>query len=128
MSAVSQTAETKHTPLPWQAREHGTFVYNVHGNVCACGDPHASGYVSYTEPEIGSQYLSEAVANAALIVRAVNCHADLLAAARGLANAAASLSFREAEIRETVGNTNWAVLLYWIAQARAAIAKAEAQP
>ncbi len=58
---------TEHTPGPWTNGGHSDFVWSVHGNVCACGDPHASGHVGYTECEIGSQWLGEAVANARLI-------------------------------------------------------------
>ena len=46
---------------------------------------------------------------------------------RGLANAADGLSFRETEIRQIVGNTNWSVLRHWINEARAVLNQ-EPQP
>lgn len=66
-----------HTPGPWTNKEHSTFVWSVHGNVCGCGDPHASGYVGYTECDIGSQWLGEATANARLISAAPDMLAEL---------------------------------------------------
>ncbi len=69
---------TEHTPGPWTNQEHSTFVFSKHGNVCACGDPHASTVVGYTECEIGAPSLYEAVANARLIAAAP----DMLAALR----------------------------------------------
>jgi hypothetical protein len=78
-------AETRaaHTPTPWEVRPHSRHVY-VGGedgaNVCSCGEPRASKYVGYTDTEIGSPGLHEAVANAAFIVRAANAHDKMLAA------------------------------------------------
>lgn len=115
-----------HTPLPWKVIEHSTFVHSVFGNVCACGDPHASGYVGYTEPDIGSQYLGEAVANAALIVRAVNSHADMLAQLKAAERWLSGMHSEtdegeEHELRE-VHSAAWEA----IDKMRAAIAKAGA--
>ena len=59
-----------HTPGTWKNDKHSTYVWSEHGNVCACGDPHASGVVGYTPAGIGSQFLKEAVANARLIAAA----------------------------------------------------------
>lgn len=61
---------SERTPGTWTNNEHSTFVWSVYGNVCGCGDPHASGYVGYTECDIGSQWLGEATANARLIAAA----------------------------------------------------------
>ncbi len=58
------------TPGPWTNKEHSTFVWSKDGNVCACGDPRARATVGYTECEVGTEALSEAVANARLIAAA----------------------------------------------------------
>lgn len=99
------------TPGPWTNREHSTFVHSKHGNICACGDPHASQFVGYTECEIDSDGLSEAVANAAFIAHTENCHNDMLAA---LKKAEEWLS-------------GWASAEPYIGEIRAAINKAEAR-
>lgn len=63
----AKTVEAKPTPGSWTNDKHSTYVWSEFGNICSCGDPHASGYVGYTPADIGSQYLDEAVANARLI-------------------------------------------------------------
>lgn len=103
MTAAPKPDTCEPTPGPWTNKEHSTFVWSVHGNVCACGDPHASGHVGYTECEIGSQWLNEAVANAHLIAAAP----DMLAALKDLLDDK---------------GTTYAVR---VLKARAAIAKAE---
>lgn len=104
---------SEHTPGPWTNKEHSTFVWSVHGNVCACGDPHASGHVGYTECGVGCQWLGEAVANAHLIAAAP----DMLAALKALVDADnAPLVMSDAHSVVLMDNV------------RAAIAKAEGKP
>lgn len=104
-----------HTPGEWTNREHGTFVHSKHGNVCACGDPRASTTVGYTECDVGTPGLSEAVANARRIVHTANCHDDLLTALKDLTRFCDAV-----RVQVGMGKTQTARL----EQARAAIAKA----
>jgi hypothetical protein len=74
---ISETLETdmstpKHTPLPWRA--DGPEVIGLDGN------GNYAGHVATAWYSPGGPGPDEAVANAALIVRAVNAHADLLEA------------------------------------------------
>ncbi len=65
---------------PWQ--QVGTMIWSPTGaaNVCQVSAPRPESYfLEHHEPEFGCK---EAYANAALIVRAVNAHDDLVAALR----------------------------------------------
>ena len=69
------------TPRPW--RRDGKYVWKGgegNANVCACGEPHKGDFIGYTELALGSPDAEEAHANAALIVRAVNAHNELIEA------------------------------------------------
>ena len=73
--------DTKHTPTPWS--QMGTHIYSSGksgGNICSMSEPRATTTVEYAPPEYGSKDADEMWANAALIVRAVNTHADLVRA------------------------------------------------
>lgn len=70
----------EHTPGPWTNDKHSAFVWSKDGNICVCGAPRASTVVGYTEADIGSADLEEAVANARLTAAAP----DLLIALRAL--------------------------------------------
>jgi hypothetical protein len=69
-------SEPKHTPLPWYA--DGPEVLGIDGN----GDFGYHVATAWNSP--GGPEPDEAHANAELIVRAVNAHADLLAALESL--------------------------------------------
>lgn len=75
------------TPRPW--KQNGSVIWGGKGetaaNICAISEPRATRYVQYTELSIGSKDGDEAWANAALIVRAVNAHDELVAALRKIA-------------------------------------------
>lgn len=71
----------EHTPTPWFERACHVYARGPNGaNICTMSEPRASTTVGYTEVEIGSRDLEEAHENAAFIVRAVNSHAELIAA------------------------------------------------
>ena len=68
------------------------------------------------------QLLNEASALTIEAAYALASHEALIAeleeALRGLANVADGLSFREIEIRNIIGNTNWTALRHWVNEAR----------
>jgi hypothetical protein len=70
----------RHTPLPWKADGPEVFALDADGNF----NCHVATAWSFPYLGPGSD---EAVANAELIVRAVNAHADLLAACESAAEA-----------------------------------------
>jgi hypothetical protein len=63
----------RHTPLPWKADGPEVFALDADGNF----NCHVA--TAWSFPYLGPGP-DEAVANAAMIVRAVNAHADLLGA------------------------------------------------
>lgn len=79
-------SEPKHGPLPWRA---GHLLDDQHPCNCryifsAADRMGAVGEVCLDDGENDCPSLEEAKANLALIVKAVNCHADLLAAAKAI--------------------------------------------
>lgn len=66
----------EHTPLPWKA--HGTFIHDTREHALSQhpGKTMCIASVTYNPPG----WEATALADARLIVRAVNAHADLLAA------------------------------------------------
>ena len=99
---------SKHTPLPWRY-ERANPSPTTGEHLIAGGKP---GYLAEVR-DCGS---GDVAANAALIVRAVNCHSDLLEALKAIV---AGLSFGDDE-----GLVEYAEPMI---AARAALAKAEAQ-
>lgn len=72
--------------------------------------------------------LRESLANARLIVRAVNAHDELLAACKRLTREVGGMvTHYESGLRELMSNTNYAVLKQGVKEAEAAIARAEAE-
>ena len=90
---------TPDAPLPWQFCELSHYI------ITAVGEPVASPPDGYDE----AQWL----ADAAFIIRAVNCHAELLAALKGVTGLAALRPGHLADYKAAVE------------EARAVIAKAE---
>lgn len=72
-------ADAKHTPLPWRRDKTGGSRGDVRGAngrwVAACW-----GLAARCETNHRPSYRAECAANAELIVRAVNCHDELVAA------------------------------------------------
>jgi hypothetical protein len=73
-SMTTQTKQAKHTPLPWDALVGPIVTVGINGQgaICQCGE----------QPRLGGLYLDRdtAIANAQLIVKAVNSHTELLEA------------------------------------------------
>ena len=65
----------KHTPLPW--------IVDVNDIRC---NPDEQDYGTFIAEMQSSRSIGETKANAEFIVRAVNCHYDLVEAVRGLLN------------------------------------------
>lgn len=106
------------TPRPWLRA--GKYVWKSgkkNANVCACGEPHKGDFVDYTELSISSPDFEEAQANAALIVRAVNAHDDLVETLRDIEGMIAGCP-------DVPQNPDSLVQMV-LAHARAALAKAE---
>jgi len=104
--------EIPHTPGPWRwsvGNGYNSGVYVLRGDDEIC--------------EVFYDCDTEALpdrANAALIAAAP----DLLEALRKLANEVGALKAFEADIRDFIGNSNWAVLMQRLADADEAISKA----
>lgn len=111
-------SEATHTPGTWTNKKYSTFVWSEHGNICVCGDPHASGHVGYTEIGPGSQYLGEAVANACLIAAARDYDAAARMLLAGLPDE--TFQYRETLTKSEVEHLNAAIQMF-----KAAVAKAE---
>jgi len=116
-----------HTETPWE--QMGGMIWSpaARANICRMSELRATDLVQFTEPEIGSPTMPEIYANAAFIVRAVNCHDELVAALRAIANVAGNLPDEQLSSRT---GPNDAVarglqLVQARAIARAALAKAE---
>lgn len=110
-------SEAKHTPGPWSFRTDGVTGDN---------GIHADGTGIFAEAfadirRAGEDARDEAHANARLIAAAP----ELLAALKKLTAEMVGIGGFGPEIRELVGNTNWAVLTQRVQEAHAAIAKAE---
>jgi cell division protein ZapA (FtsZ GTPase activity inhibitor) len=67
-----------HTPTPWKTLKGRTVLHimGAHHGVCQIS---TTGYKGSTRAEL-KEYAERAEANAAFIVRAVNCHDELVAA------------------------------------------------
>lgn len=121
------TSQTEHTPLPWEVVEatenHGPYITTAFGTtVCdlyAMTDPHSNGAILRGETKARSISHTDADLNAPLIVRAVNCHDDLLAACKN------ALQEMNARIDFAAENNEPAPIFIGIADLHAAIAKAE---
>lgn len=105
--ATEQKQQT-HTPGPWTWQHDGEVIDIVsEQQTVAMLDDNGC----------------ETEANAEFIVRACNCHEELLEACKELANNVSG--WDESELRQTGGNTNTNCLLASFTKALAAIAKAE---
>lgn len=73
-----------HTKLPWEVvgASHVVSFGKAGGNICSMSSPRRERSVEYHASKIGDKDFREACANAEFIVRAVNCHDDLLAACK----------------------------------------------
>ena len=69
----------EHTPTPWERSSGAIFSEGKDGaNICFISSPRKSHLVEYVRLEINDPDFSEAMANAAFIVQAVNSHDELL--------------------------------------------------
>lgn len=115
--------KAKHTPTPWRLSRYighepkedwpGRIIGNNGQDVFA-------GPFSFRA--LTGKTAKEAEANAEFIVRAVNCHEELLAACR-----AAVSAFAQADEESRPRAENWAALRAASDTARAAIARAESE-
>lgn len=114
----------KHTDAPWALGEENVGGgFNIYaGNLRIA---HTSIQARVTKPDTRPIGEDEAKANAAFIVKAVNSYEPMLDALKKLTAEMVGIGGFGPEIRELVGNTNWAVLTQRVQEARAAIAKAE---
>ena len=75
------TQEAKHTPTPWKMQDMGSQETDIIANSgTIMGLTGGSGAPSKYEPDDAAEW----DANAAFILKAVNCHDDLLSALKGL--------------------------------------------
>ena len=116
------------TPGPWELIEanehHGPFIIGETGDVCDLYVMTRPGFASTRNGGPSKpHHFANAEANAAFIVRAVNCHDELLAALKALHHEAGHLCKQLAArgLPGVPGDTVDRVM----EQARAAIAKAE---
>ena len=117
-------SEAKHSPLPWRAPSAG--IYAADGQmVASLGTPTC--VKSATAANHGNaRAAAETIdANAALIVRAVNSHADLLAACEKVEMVLANAAREHGSPPERKVDRDW--LLYWSSELRAARAKAKGE-
>ncbi len=105
-------SEAKHTAVPWQVAPGKYFGDG--DRACDVLAPDLSEYASAGDLVVVANYLTPA--NAALIVKAVNAHADLLAACEAFATA-----MRKGE------RTEWLDLINALHQTDAAIRKAKGE-
>lgn len=88
-------AEIKHTPTPWH-EEGGTIEHESGMLICTMSSaedfPCLTEDENKTEAEVRAEVDAECKANAAFIVKAVNCHDDLLAALEWAADEIDALS------------------------------------
>lgn len=96
----------KHSPLPWKKDRYGNFTDATGRRIVLTGVCIASGYTPSDSP---------AYADADMVFRAVNSHAQLVAALNNLVN-----TVRDAH-RDAFKIGEWAV----VAEARAALAAAK---
>ncbi len=126
---MSEREETRHTPTPW--KQHADVVYSPGGKatICAVSNPRGSKYIEHVEVNPYDEGWAEAMANAAFIVKAANCHDDLHEALTLLLSALerTAANFRHAvrgrpvrDMAETLAEGRRAE-----EKARAALAKAE---
>ena len=76
---MTTKTEAKHTPLPWEAGAFGTIMGHKEGN----GIP--QDFIAQVQPLNGYDsfvHSEKAKANRDIILRAVNCHEELLKALR----------------------------------------------
>ena len=105
-------AKTEHTPGPWRNTEGG--IIDSTPSRGHAGIEIADVYGADVHDNRGPSDTIEAKANADLIVKAVNCHAVLLTALKGLVNCHTGAPWQTAEVKRR-----------WFLQAADAIAKAE---
>lgn len=127
-----EVAKAKHTAGPWRVAVGESNCGGVNGSAAAIVAPMPDAYYiadvwddfeaeDESDERAGLAARGTGAANARLIAVAPEEHDALTK----LTNEVDGLCAFEIEIREAIGNTNWAVLRQRVEEARAVLAKAE---
>lgn len=116
-----------HTPLPWTAITP-TLICHVGEDAAAVAivaDPEAATTSDFKRADLFSPRFDEACANSALIVKAVNCHQELVDALKALLANDRLVNLPDKGPSYDEGWQSDELLTLW-SKVRAALAKAEA--
>lgn len=76
---MANRSGAQHTPTPWKAVKARTMIH-IMGKSPVCSISTSANHVHEDYPGCKRDYVARQEANAAFIVKAANCHADLLEA------------------------------------------------